>query len=591
MIECIKDKISLIFDDKSSEIKSLKNGNKEYIANPMPIFDISLRDETGKQIIINSSEMHPAICEKKEHGFNAVYENEFLIVEISADIDKNISWKAKLSVKDNFVAEWLNYPKITVENNLSSETDGYKILWGFNEGVIVDDISVRENGYSYIEPEYPSTGVMGLYPAIVETQFMAYYNQDDGLYFGAHDNNDYLKGVDFYRLDNGGIYLQFRHYCGCDFGESFELTYPMVMEFFKGSWEDAAEIYRRWFEVNKNSNFVPISENKRLPKWYGESPVVVTYPVRGIHDMDIMTPNKLFPYCNAIPHVERLEKELDSKIMVILMHWEGTAPWAPPVVWPPFGGEDELKKFIDALHEKGNVLGVYCSGIGWTIKSNITEYDTTEMFEKQNLKEEMCLSPEQTLPYSKICTGQRVGYDLCPARDFTKNIVKDQVSKMVGAGIDYIQLMDQNHGGTSYFCYSKNHGHPPVPGKWQVEAVKKLLNKAGSYNEKVLLGCESAAAETYIPKLLFSDNRYHINYGIGRPVPAYAYVYHDIAASIFVERGESLAAQTQGLAGLCSGFYGKFDIFFYGGNLYYTAQCSCGNVEQQIVYQVTLVTY
>ena len=46
-------------------------------------------------------------------------------------------------------------------------------------------------------------------------------------------------------------------------------------------------------------------------------------------------------------------------------------------------------------------------------------------------------------------------------RDFTINTITEQVELMAGAGIDYIQLMDQNHGGTSYFCYSKKHNHPP----------------------------------------------------------------------------------------------------------------------------------
>lgn len=150
----------------------------------------------------------------------------------------------------------------------------------------------------------------------------------------------------------------------------------------------------------------------------------------------------------------------------------------------------------------------------------------TEMFEKEDLGQFMCLSPEQELPLSKICTDQRSGYDMCPTQEFTENVICDQVSKMAGAGIDYIQLMDQNHGGTSYFCYSRKHGHPPVPGKWQVTAVRELLKKAEENVGKVLFGCESAAAQAYIPQLLFSDNRYNLCYTIGEPVPLYAFVYH-----------------------------------------------------------------
>lgn len=116
---------------------------------------------------------------------------------------------------------------------------------------------------------------------------------------------------------------------------------------------------------------------------------------------------------------------------------------------------------------------------------------------------------------------------MCPTREFTVNTVKGQVEKMVGCGIDYIQLMDQNHGGTSYFCYSKKHDHPNMPGRWQVDAVKNMLKVAQENAGQTLFGCESAAAQSYIPYLLFSDNRFNISYYIGRPVPMYAYVYHE----------------------------------------------------------------
>ncbi len=515
----------LIFDPEHGHIVSLTDGKKEFAAERLPIFKASFRDESGKRYFEDASEAKLSEFFENEEFFRVRYVGQKCIAEIEARADNGISWKISVTPCKELTAEWVNFPQIAVPNDLCAS--GYKILWGFNEGVLVDDIKKRESFFGYREPEYPSLGVSGLYPAIVETQFMAYLNENGGLYFGAHDASDSLKGIDFYETKNGAILLQMRHFCGSRYGDTYSMSYPTVTRAFDGHWQDAADIYRAWFDENKKDAFVPITENKELPKWYGESPVIITYPVRGTHDMDEMTPNAMFPYINVMKHVERLERELDSKIMVLLMHWEGTAPWAPPYVWPPFGGEEELKKLIDALHERGDVLGVYCSGIGWTLKSNVADYDTAERFEKEHLEEEMCLSPEQKLPYSRICSAQRVGYDLCPARRFTVDTVEREVDKMVSAGIDYIQLLDQNHGGTSYFCYSKRHGHPPVPGKWQVDAMKKLLSGVTERGKGVLFGCESAAAEAYAPYLLFSDNRFELNYAVGVQVPLYAYLFHE----------------------------------------------------------------
>lgn len=524
MLGLSNENISAAFDAENGKIVSLTDGKKEYISVQMPIFKAAFRNESGERLTEETDSMKLTQCTESGNTITASYDGDLCSAEITAELTDEIAWSINVTPKNGLTAEWVNFPQIAVANNLSA--DGYKILWGFNEGVLVDSMEERERKFPYMEPEYPSKGLMALYPAVVETQFMAYLNEKSGLYFAAHDAEDCLKGVDFYRINDDNILLQFRHFCGCNPGEKYAMTYSVVTKMFDGAWQDAAEIYRTWMNKNKDV-FVPISKNANLPQWYGESPVVIAYPVRGTHDTDIMNPNAMFPYMNAMQHVERLEKELNSKIMVLLMHWEGTAPWAPPVVWPPYGGEDALKEFIDALHERGDVLGVYCSGIGWTVKSNVAEYETSEQIERENLKEEMCLSPKQDLPYSNICTDQRVGYDLCPSRKFTVGIVNDQVEKMVNAGIDYIQLLDQNHGGTPYFCYSKKHGHPPVPGKWQVDAMKKILSGVAEKSGKVLFGCESAAAEAYAPYLLFSDNRFELNYVIGTQVPLYAYLFHE----------------------------------------------------------------
>lgn len=525
ILELYGDELRLRLDAESGRIVSLSDSGREYIAASLPIFRAAFRNRDGKQHTEDASSMRLVSCSRTERSVSLEYSGSLCDAKMTAELCDGISWGITVSAREDMTAEWVNYPQIAVSDKLSR--DGDRILWGFNEGVLVDDIDQRQRIFGYIEPNYPSMGAMGMYPAIVETQFMALIGQSGGLYLGAHDAEDDLKGVDFYRIADGAVLLQLRHFCGCREGEEWRMPYPVVTRSFEGGWESAADIYRSWFDENKRGGFTPIAENRALPDWYGESPVVVTYPVRGTHDTDRMEPNAMFPYINAMKHIERLEKELGSRIMVLLMHWEGTAPWAPPHVWPPFGGEEELKRFIDALHARGDLLGVYCSGIGWTLKSNVAAYDTADRFESEGLASEMCLSPEQTLPYSNICTAQRVGYDLCPTRDFTVDTVVSEVEKMVGAGIDYIQLLDQNHGGTPYFCYSKSHGHPPVPGKWQVDAMKHLLSEAVKRSGKTLLGCESAAAEAYVPQLLFSDDRFELNYAVGVQVPLYAYLFHE----------------------------------------------------------------
>ena len=522
-----KNNIELILEEKEGYIGSLKYDNKEYIGAKLPIFEIAFRNTDGDLEITDTKSFECVEQKTTDSEFFCIYKNDETEVKISICLQTNLKWDININGVEGKAIEWVKYPQIAVPDDFIKDGKGKsKALWGFNEGTLIESMDDREKGIPYFEPEYPCKGIMGVFPAIVETQFMEYFDEKSGLYIASHDNENCLKAINIYRK-NGGVLLEFRHLAGGDFGQDYTMPYPMVVEFFKGDWQDGAEIYKKWFKENSKADFVKIINNKKLPKWYSESPVVITYPVRGKHDTDVMNPNKLFPYINVLPHVERFEKTFGSKIMILLMHWEGTAPWAPPIVWPPFGGEDELKKLINTLHERGDVLGVYCSGLGWTINSKLDNYKTHDFFDENNLKDEMCLSPKQDLPYSAICTMQRDGYDMCPTRTFTIKIVKEQVKNMVNAGIDYIQLMDQNHGGTSYFCYSKKHNHPPVPGKWQVDAVKDLLSDVNTITGNVLLGCESAAAESYIPNLLFSDNRFNLAYYIGKPVPAYAYIYHE----------------------------------------------------------------
>lgn len=522
---------SLSLSEDNSRLNSLIFRGNNLLSEVQPsLFAARFIDENGEMVKYSADDCHSVKVKEIDGGYAIEYsgfDKGDMRFEIKIMYDETPFIRFRARVESALQLEWIEFPRVSVPDTFADKSGSRKILWPYNEGVIVDNITEREGEmFRHREPEYPSEGSYAMCPGMVSTPLLAVTSDNGGVYFAAHDSKDNTKAVDFYRTDDG-IGLQMRLYPGIN-GGVYETDYDTVLGVFEGDWHDGAEIYRRWFEKYKSPRFKEIENNENLPDWYGESPVVVTYCVRGHHDTDDMKPNKLFPYINGLPVIRELSERLKSKILVILMHWEGTAPWAPPFVWPPYGGKEALEEYINALHAEGHLLGVYCSGLGWTQKSKLTDYSGEEMFKDRDLSKIMCVSPKGELPLSKICTAQRSGYDMCPSQKKCKDIMVGEVEKMAASGVDYIQLMDQNHGGTPYFCYSREHGHPPVPGKWMSEELINILNtaKASVDNKKLLFGCESAAAQSFIPEMLLSDNRFELNYLAGMSVPLYSYLYH-----------------------------------------------------------------
>ena len=518
--------IELSINADEGFISSLKIGEKECCIEKCPIFTARLRDKNGECFYIDSTKSK--ITSTSANGI--VYKDfgkelSELCVKIAITADEAILWQIAVdSVPCEYAVEWVEFPKICFPRLIDNDVHGGKILFPYNEGMIV----TNEMLLPRYEPEYPSSGAYFMFPNMVCSQFMAYLFEDIGLYIGAHDPKRALKCVDFYP-ENGGIAMQMRLYSGADFGQRFETHYPIVWKACSGEWKSPASIYREWFEENLPPRVVPTSKNTTLPKWYEESPVVVTYPVRGIHDMDKMEPNALFPYTNALPILNKIKESTQSRIMALLMHWEGTAPWAPPYVWPPFGGEALFNEFKDALHKNGDLIGVYCSGFGYTLQSNlIKSYNCEEKIKKENVLEGVCHSPQNKPELGITCSPyQRYGYDICPVSGRGREILDEAYTPLFDSGVDYAQILDQNHGGGQYMCYAREYGHPPMPGEWMTFNMQQLLSEWNNSAPNMIFGCESAAAEPFIGNLLMSDNRFELNYAFGTPVPLYAYLYHE----------------------------------------------------------------
>jgi len=515
----------MTFDTKTASFSSVAVNGCELLQSPCPLFTVSFIQKNGERTQYDACDASAVSFENNELIFE--FGNENFTVHVSGFGEQDDGFRISVSELPNKCLEWVDFPRMILKPLCDNGGIG-KMVLPYNEGVLVTDDCVREasEAFRHYESGYPSQGCYAVFPNMLFAQFTAYLTDCGGLYFGHHDEMRGVKQIDFYP-QNGGIAIQNKVYTGVRYEESYEQSYPIVIKACGTSWQDAADVYANWLQVHIPQNLPKIAENTKLPEWYSDSPLVISYPVRGIHDMDEMNPNALYPYVNALPLVRKIADEVNSRLLVLLMHWEGTAPWAPPYVWPPYGGADNFIKFKEELHKNNHLLGVYCSGFGYTMQSNLTDYSGAEAYVQNHFETGMCAGPDGNVAISMICTGQRRGYDVCPASETGKRILCDAYEPLFNAGIDYAQILDQNHGGGQYFCYSREHGHPHVPGPWMTKNMQDMLGNWNDKAGKMLLGCESAAAEPFMPNLLFSDNRFELNYDIGQAIPLYAYLYHE----------------------------------------------------------------
>ena len=519
--------------DSNGNVTSLKYGSLEFAApenDPQGLFILQFRDFIGNPLRISQGDFSKCIvAEAGEGKFQICHFDCIKIPGMSVIIDVSrkedgIHWNISTEYEiPHIKMEWVDFPRLRMTRQAAAEW-----LLPIAEGTLIPDLELREKygNFKCEYAEYPMTGVSSFYPGPLAMQFEACFCDDGGLFILCADPGHSPKSMDVHTDGTDACRLMFQHFTG---GENSP-GYDVVFAGYRGGWQEAAELYRNWME--EKDTLLPPKLCNTIPQLLADSPVFMIYPVKGSgRDCGDLPPNEYYPYVNILPVVERYREMWGGTFVTLLMHWEGTAPWAPPYIWPPFGGEKELKDFIDTMHRNGDQVGLYAYGIGWTMKS-MTEktFCLEEHFQQKHVENEICIGPRHEM-YSRVCNGlrgQRLGYDLCPAREFTGKVVQEEISKAAACGVDYLQYFDQNQGGAAPLCYAKNHGHPELPGAWETMAMRKLFHKAVESGNGMVIGCENAAAQPYVDSCKLNDLRYHLAWGAcGIPVPLYPFLFHE----------------------------------------------------------------
>lgn len=532
-------RLTLVMSEKTGSILKISGPDVDFSQEPeIGLFCLRLVDREGRFHLVDALDAGQVVAARTNQEEGTVLRIAFsdfprypglavtATANLSACIDR-IEWGLYIQNDTDYAIEYIDYPRFLSPDNLGPGSGQHRVFWPYTEGCLIEDTvypRFREHPLTY-----PSGGEP-VYPGLVTMQFMAYYGPRCGLYFAAHDARSIPKAIECIREDPG-IRLTFKAFCCIGSHCCYTLPYPMVMELFEGDWMDAAELYRRFVEQSEFPLPSRMFGREHLPAWQKESPVVVIFPPRSIRGTGYMGRNEFYPYTNAEKYLADLSESIDSNLLALLTYWEGSAPWCPPYIWPPYGGEEGFLAFVNSLHARGDYIGVYGSGLHWTDRSLLCpEFDKSREREELGLTECMCAGPDGSLS-SKICQTIRTGFEMCPACEPTVDIALTQLTSILDAGVDFVQYFDQNMGGRGYVCYSKKHGHPPLYGSWSVEAMVRIyermieiIAKKGNHSA---LGCESSPADCFIKYLTFNDLRYNMVFAFGKPVPAFEYVFHE----------------------------------------------------------------
>ena len=514
---------SIVFSDKDGSIAKICRNGKDIASQADVAFAMRFIGKNGEYVYVDNSDFGDFRFDGNTAMWGGCKKIPSLKFQLKiAAQNGEFRFRPKASgLPKNLTLEYIEAPRISVP--FDSE-----ILFPFSEGVLVGD--EQKNTRKVFHLASPDSLSAGYYPGIVQMQFIASYSKNGGLLFLADDPNHSTKFIEFSKDKSGNVGLRIENGCASEtWADAYELPFELALKFFDGDWRDACTLYRE--HVKPAAKLLA----PKKPRWFRDSPIVVTYCVRGRGELTHKT-NKLVPYENAFPYIDKIAKATDSKIMALVMSWDHDGPWMPPYYWPPVCGEQSLKNFGDMLHKSGYLLGLYGSGTAYTIKSKIGDFSQQDRYLRENIAE-ITTRGAQGQRKMIICYNIREGEALCIYCPRARKILIDEILNWAKAGVDYAQYFDQNIGCASFLCYARNHGHPSVPGLWQTTAMRSLLKEInaeiGKINPEMILGTEAAAAEPYIDQLPFNDLRECFAAERGIPVPAFQWVYHAQANNFY----------------------------------------------------------
>ncbi len=479
---------SVIYASLSVDIIRSKNGLKLYsikhngmeLLNPKsdtPLFKIRLKDtKSGKPYDLISSSGWQELSTKVisntkrtitlKRPINKLLPRELeATITLSVDGDNSI-WDLKVSGLKNYSIYNVSFPNFSIK---TFSDDHLFVPYRF--GKVIDNPSSNLD-YGENSPNNDFiNGNAGLYPmgwgAVM--QYMAYYNSNYGIYFGAQDPKASIKTL-IAKSSDGGILVGTKVPAPdmSKSGNDFDYPGSFRVQIFNGDWYDASMIYKIW--VKRYAEYYPKDSSTRRARY------------KKLASIDIWGAQTLWNEAkyqnystNVIYKMFCDFKDYLGDRVTLGAYWLGACNRINEDDFPQFYPSKtaiDLNKKLKAKYGDKVELSIYTNGYLYDLDIANPDRDVPPF---KSVKK-YAIKKESGDIYTQKWAGNEFAI-MCPTQkrwqDILANVHKKHLSNI---GIDGV-LIDQITASTPRLCMDKRHNHPLGGGHYHRDGYKKLLEK------------------------------------------------------------------------------------------------------------------
>lgn len=473
-------RIRLDLDDNGriTWLENLSSAGGNIISEPRPLFRAAIfrtadavRMGENKEDMAFAENQHVNVTEEDGMAVITVRDLETAMgtkdaaIKLTVRIENGeLLFGGEITNRSDSCLDELIYPCIGRIDSLGNGAPD--LLYPVQSGERVKDVCKTLQGYEGRESLHEITES---YPGWLSMSWMALSDEKNCLYYACYDELFHAMSLRAKGSSLGGVTLEMDKLCFVKKDETWEIP-TIAVRLYEGSWRKAADEYARWADSWRKP-IEPTAWMKKLNGYF----LVINKQQYGFECWPYDTLPELYDHAQA--------HGFDSLGLFGWYHTGHDNNYPDLYVSPTMGGEEGLKKGIQAVREKGGRVTLYYQGHLMDLNS--------PFYKKEGYKWESRTiwgDPYYEF-YPKFCYSDKMRFfsrkafsNICPSTPLWREMMADRIDWIAGFGADGT-LYDQIGGMLPYPCFNEEHRH--MNGKPSLSYTQGRLALLPAIRERV----------------------------------------------------------------------------------------------------------